>query len=178
MGNFNQDVLNGLPDAFTMEELAASIGRAEKSLPELERETAKNTARETLMLARSNYEVQFNPGSGLSERVLFPVTLRKVTGIEDARFVHFRNEDGTGIYYATYTAYDGKMILPQFLETSDFLRFKFKHVEWPGGGEQRYGALPAKNQRLLCDARPSGRGEYLLDVLRSSPFLAYHAAHS
>jgi len=28
MGNFNQEVLNGLPDAFTMEELRASIGRA------------------------------------------------------------------------------------------------------------------------------------------------------
>jgi hypothetical protein len=42
-----------------------------------------------------------------------------------ARFVRFHNEDGTPTCYATYTAYDGKMILPQFLETSAFLRFKF-----------------------------------------------------
>jgi hypothetical protein len=31
-------------------------------------------------------------------------------------------------YYATYTAYDGRMILPQFIETSDFLYFKFRHA--------------------------------------------------
>jgi len=115
MGNFNQEVLNGLPDAFTLEELRASISRTVKQLPEHEQETTKNVARETLMLASSNYEVQFAPESGLSERVLFPVTPSQSNGIEDARFVLFHNEDGTRTYYATYTAYDGKMILPQFL---------------------------------------------------------------
>src|ERR1051325_3197585 len=74
MGNFNHAVLNALPDAFTMEELRASITRVETQLPEVEQETAKTIARETVMLARSNYEVQFTPESSLSERVLFPVT--------------------------------------------------------------------------------------------------------
>ena len=73
-------------------------------------------ARKILMLAQSNYEVQFSPESRLSSRVLFPVTPSQSNGIEDARFVHFQNEDGTHIYYATYTAYDGKLILPQFIE--------------------------------------------------------------
>jgi len=115
MGDFNREVLNGLPDAFTMEELRASISRTATQLPERERETTKGVARETLMLARSNYEVQFAQESSLSERVLFPVTPSQSNGIEDARFVLFNNEDGTRTYYATYTAYDGKMILPQFL---------------------------------------------------------------
>ena len=74
MGDFNREVLNGLPDAFTMAELRDSIGRVSERLPELERATTKTIARETVMLARSNYEVEFTPGSGLSERVLFPVT--------------------------------------------------------------------------------------------------------
>ncbi len=125
MGDFNRSVLDGLPDGFTMKELRASIGRASEQLPERERETTHGVAGETLMLARSNYEVQFPPESRLSERVLFPVTPSQSNGIEDARFVLFHNEDGTSIYYATYTAYDGKTILPQFLETTDFLRFKF-----------------------------------------------------
>ena len=34
MGDFNREVLNGLPDAFTMEELRASICRASKQLPD------------------------------------------------------------------------------------------------------------------------------------------------
>jgi predicted GH43/DUF377 family glycosyl hydrolase len=94
-----------------MEELRASIARTVSQLPESERETTKVVARETLMLARSNYEVQFKPEARLSERVLFPVTPSQSNGIEDARFVLFHNDDGAQTYYATYTAYDGRMSL-------------------------------------------------------------------
>jgi predicted GH43/DUF377 family glycosyl hydrolase len=44
--------------------------------------------------------------------------------MEDARFVRFIQEDGTAIYYGTYTAYNGRTILPQLLETKDFLSFR------------------------------------------------------
>jgi predicted GH43/DUF377 family glycosyl hydrolase len=144
MGDFNREVLNGLPDAFTMEQLRSSIGRAENRLPELERETTKSIARETLMLARSNYEVRFAPESGLSERVLFPVTPSQSNGIEDARFVLFHEEDGARTYYATYTAYDGRMILPQFLETDDFLRFKFFTLNGPAVENKGMALFPRK----------------------------------
>ena len=146
MGEFNREVLNGLPNAFTMEELRSSIARAAIQLPEGEQKTAatKSVARETLMLASSNYEVQFAPESALSERVLFPVTPSQSNGIEDARFVLFHNDDGTHIYYATYTAYDGKMILPQFLETSDFLRFKFVTLNGPAVENKGMALFPRK----------------------------------
>ena len=52
-------------------------------------------------------------------------------GIEDARFVRFQNSDGTFTYYATYTAYDGKITLPQLLETRDFFHFKFITLNGP-----------------------------------------------
>src|ERR1017187_7968176 len=146
MGDFNREVLNGLPDAFTMEELHASIGRATNQLPKLEQETTKGTARETLMLARSNYEEQFTPESDLSSRIFFPVTPSQSNGIEDARFVLFHNEDGTRTYYATYTAYDGKMILPQFLETSDFLRFKFITLNGPAVENKGMALFPRKSR--------------------------------
>jgi predicted GH43/DUF377 family glycosyl hydrolase len=144
MGDFNQAVLNSLPDAFTMEELRHSIARAAKQLPEHVRETTKGIARETLMLASSNYEVQFGVESALSERVLFPVTPSQSNGIEDARFVLFHNEDGTRTYYATYTAYDGRVILPQFLETSDFLRFKFITLNGPAVENKGMALFPRK----------------------------------
>ena len=43
--------------------------------------------------------------------------------MEDARFVRFTEDDGTVIYYASYTAYDGSHIGQQLLETGDFLNF-------------------------------------------------------
>ena len=144
LGDFNREVLQGLPDAFTMEELRASIARASKQLPQLEQETTKSIARETLMLASSNYEVQFKAETQLSERVLFPVTPSQSNGIEDARFVLFHEDDGTRTYYATYTAYDGKMILPQLLETSDFLRFKFITLNGPAVENKGMALFPRK----------------------------------
>ena len=150
MGEFNREVLSGLADAFTMQELRASISRTENQLPEGERETTKSVARETLMLASSNYEVQFAPESGLSERVLFPVTPSQSNGIEDARFVLFHRDDGTHTYFATYTAYDGKMILPQFLETADFLRFKFITLNGPAVENKGMALFPRKINGLYA----------------------------
>jgi len=142
-GEFNRQVLKGLGDAFTLEELRASVSLAVKQLRVPDQET-KSVARETLLLARSNYEVQFAPDSRLSERVLFPATPAQSNGIEDARFVLFQNEDGTGTYYATYTAYDGRMILPQFLETSDFLHFKFITLNGPAVENKGMALFPRK----------------------------------
>jgi predicted GH43/DUF377 family glycosyl hydrolase len=143
VGDFNRQVLKVLGDAFTLEELRASVRLAVKQLSIPDQET-KTVARETLMLARSNYEVQFAPDSRLSERVLFPATPSQSNGIEDARFVLFQNEDGTQTYYATYTAYDGKMILPQFLETSDFLHFKFITLNGPAVENKGMALFPRK----------------------------------
>jgi len=60
----------------------------------------------------------------MSERIIFPVSPNESNGIEDARFVRFREDDGSVMYYATYTAYNGHAILPQLIETQDFLHFR------------------------------------------------------
>jgi len=124
VGDFSRRMLTRLDDSFTLEELRAAINHVGKQLRVCGQES-KAVARKVFTLAQSNYHVQFAPDSRLSERVLFPVTPSQRNGIEDARFVLFQNEDGNRVYYATYTAYDGKLILPQFLETPDFLNFKF-----------------------------------------------------
>ena len=107
-------------------------------------------ARVILLLARSNYEVQFSPRQNLSERILFPSSPTEVNGIEDARFVLFHNEDGSKIYYATYTAYDGKCILPQLLETRDFLHFKFNTLNGPAVQNKGMALFPKKIQGLYA----------------------------
>jgi len=123
-GDFSNQVLDRLGHSFTLDDLKASVASVCEQMESAGQGT-QAPARKVLVLAQSNYEVQFASDSRLSERVLFPVTPSQSNGIEDARFVQFQDDDGSKMYYATYTAYDGKMILPQFIETPDFLNFKF-----------------------------------------------------
>jgi predicted GH43/DUF377 family glycosyl hydrolase len=68
-------------------------------------------------------ELVFTGEEDLSERVIFPVLASQSNGIEDARFVEF-DEDGVKTYYATYTAYTGRAIRSELLETRDFVTFR------------------------------------------------------
>jgi predicted GH43/DUF377 family glycosyl hydrolase len=143
VGDFSRQVLLGLGGSFTLDELRASLSRSTQDFRARDQATG-STARKILTLAQSNYEVQFAPDSRLSERVLFPATPSQSNGIEDARFVRFQHEDGTQTYYATYTAYDGKMILPQFIETQDFLKFKFITLNGPAVQNKGMALFPRK----------------------------------
>lgn len=67
---------------------------------------------------RDAMEVIFEPEGDISERVIFPVTEAQSNGIEDARFVEF-GDDGHRTFYATYTAYSGREIRSELLETTD-----------------------------------------------------------
>jgi predicted GH43/DUF377 family glycosyl hydrolase len=68
-------------------------------------------------------EVIFRPEEGISERVIFPVTESQSNGIEDARFVAFQ-EGGTTTFCATYTAYTGRAIRTELIQTRDFMSFR------------------------------------------------------
>ncbi len=116
-------ILNRLPDNFTFNDLQGKIAELQTNgqFPLQEKADAIGTAR---WLAQSNYEMLFRKDLPISERVIFPVSESERNGIEDARFVRFIDDDGTVIYYATYTAYNGATILPQLIETRDFLSFK------------------------------------------------------
>ena len=56
----------------------------------------------------------------------------------------FQNDDGTRTYYATYTAYDGSLILPQFIETADFRHFKFITLNGPAVRNKGMALFPRK----------------------------------
>ena len=146
---FSRQVLKTLGKSFTLEELRTRVSLTVKQLrtPNLETEAV---AREILMLAQSNYEVRFEPDSCLSERVLFPTTPSQCNGIEDARFVLFQDEEGRRTYYATYTAYDGRRIQPQFLETPGFLHFKFITLSGPAVQNKGMALFPRKIKGLYA----------------------------
>src|SRR5882724_12651110 len=114
---FTRRVMDKFGESFELEELRVNLEAEVKQ----SRLSDRNAIRGILMLAQSNYEVRFQPQQGLSERVIFPATPSQRNGIEDARFVCFQNDDGTHVYYATFTAFDGKVVLPELVETSDFL---------------------------------------------------------
>jgi len=140
--DFCKRVLAQLHDDFTLKELHAVL--AASGLTDTSDATAAWAARGILLLAESNYEVDFARDSQISQRVLFPSAPSQSNGIEDARFVRFLNDDGSFIYYATYTAYDGKITLPQLLETPDFVHFKFRTLNGPAVQNKGMALFPRK----------------------------------
>ncbi len=116
-------LLGQLPEDFTYDDLDEKI-RALRARP-ISSEAHQNATFEIMYwLANSNYEMNFRPDHKISERVIFPVSENESSGIEDARFVQFFDDNGEVTYYATYTAYNGFTILPQLIETKDFIKFK------------------------------------------------------
>jgi predicted GH43/DUF377 family glycosyl hydrolase len=124
---FSGRVLERLGDSFSQSALRDALAAELENSGQSHGEAGDNQvlAQSIWMLARSNYEVQFEPEQDLSERIIFPSTPSQRNGIEDARFVRFQKDNGEHIYFATFTAYDGRVIVPELLETSDFLRFRF-----------------------------------------------------
>jgi len=116
-------VMDSLDDSFTRSDLNRSVARVRRETQPIT-QGLTNTLLCIQWLADSNYEMNFSPKLAMSERIIFPVSPNETNGIEDARFVRHVDDDGTVMYYATYTAYNGHAILPQLIETQDFLHFR------------------------------------------------------
>jgi predicted GH43/DUF377 family glycosyl hydrolase len=141
---FTRRVMNKLGESFAGEELRAGLKAEQFRLPDGMTQEDQNAAQGIWMLARSNYEVQFQPEQQMSQRIIFPATPSQRNGIEDARFVCFRNDDGTHIYYATFTAFDGKIVMPELVETPDFLLFRFITLNGPAAENKGMAIFPRK----------------------------------
>jgi predicted GH43/DUF377 family glycosyl hydrolase len=144
--DFTRQAMDKFGESFGLEELRASL---EVGMNQ-SRVSDQNAIRGMLALARSNYEVQFQPEQELSERVLFPATPSQRNGIEDARFVCFQKDDGSHVYYATFTAFDGKVILPELVETTDFLCFRFITLNGPAAENKGMALFPRKIDGLYA----------------------------
>jgi len=141
--DFCQRVLDHLGETFILDDLRRVLTR-ERQQHDPDNATVNLAARGILLLAESNYEMHFASGSRITQRVLFPSTASQSNGIEDARFLRFQGDDGSLTYYATYTAYDGRMTLPQLLETPDFVHFKFCTLNGPAVQNKGMALFPRK----------------------------------
>jgi predicted GH43/DUF377 family glycosyl hydrolase len=113
-------VLSNLGEFFTMEDLDRGIDRLAQ-----QRDTRPNvfeTALQMRAVAECCYVASFDESIALSRRVLWPATPAESQGLEDARFVRL-TEPGEDRYVASYTAFDGRVVSQQLLETTDFLTF-------------------------------------------------------
>jgi predicted GH43/DUF377 family glycosyl hydrolase len=143
-GGFTRRVMERLSDPFSLEDLRAVLQSEQFRTPDGMSQEEQTAAQGVWMLARSNYEVQFDADQQVSDRILFPATPSQRNGIEDARFVCFQNEDGSHVYYATFTAFDGRIVVPELIETSDFLLFRFRSLNGPAAENKGMALFPRK----------------------------------
>jgi predicted GH43/DUF377 family glycosyl hydrolase len=107
-------------------------------------------------------QLQFNGSEDISERLIFPVTAAQSNGIEDARFVAFE-EGGQRTYYATYTAYDGRNIRSELIETTDFLSFKMTPLKGSAARNKGMALFPRKiDGRYAMIGRQDNENLYLI----------------
>ena len=107
-------------------------------------------------------EVIFKPDEHISERVIFPITESQSNGIEDARFVEF-DEGGRRMFYATYTAYSGKAIRSELLETTDFMSFRMSPLRGTAARNKGMALFPRKiNGRYAMIGRQDNENLYLI----------------
>jgi predicted GH43/DUF377 family glycosyl hydrolase len=124
------------------------------TVPKIQSRTLKANGEES--------QVVFGPEEELSERVIFPITDAQSNGIEDARFVEFM--DGTKkTYYATYTAYSGRAIRSELLETADFQSFRMTPLSGLAAGNKGMALFPRKiGGRYAMIGRQDNENLYLI----------------
>ena len=148
-GPFAEQVLATLDEQFSLEEMERAIDRLLQQSRPRHREL-EPVAQDMLTLRQGQLRDLLQPRANVSERIIFPSSPTETNGIEDARFVQFHDDDGSVRYYATYTAFDGKVILPQLLETEDFLRFKVSTLNGPEVRNKGLALFPRKVNGLYA----------------------------
>jgi len=162
-GELTRRVMHNLGESFALDDLRARLQVEQFRQPDGMSQEDQVIVQGIWMLARSNYQVQFQPDQELHERILFPATPSQRNGIEDARFARFRNDDGSDIYYATFTAYDGRIVVPELVETSDFLKFRFITLNGPAAENKGMAIFPRKiGGRYAMLSRQDNENIYLM----------------
>ena len=126
-------------------------------------------------LAASNYLLKFDGATTtIQERLVWPEGPFESKGMEDARFVHFTEDDGSSTYYGTYTAYDGFEILPQLIETNDFCTFEMSTLSGASAQNKGMALFPRLIEgAYVALSRPDREN---LHLLRSPDPRAWHHA--
>ncbi|RUT79794.1 glycoside hydrolase family 130 protein [Ancylomarina longa] len=161
-------ILDNLLDDFTFDELKEGIRHFRKKKKGKQKKVSRSCEdgiKILMWLANANYEIKFSAELDLSSRVIFPISENEIKGLEDARFVLFKNGNGNGrdVYYATYTAYNGFTALPQLIETVDFCHFKVSVLLGEGSKGKGMAIFPRKiNGKFVTISRNDNENLYIM----------------
>lgn len=161
LNSCTKEIVGSFGATFTRSQLLARIARFKKRHKKL-----SVVQRTSVLFLESivelNYEISFSNEQPLSERAIYPVSSFEINGIEDARFVRFVDDDGAVTYYATYTAYNGKSIMPLLLETIDFSRFRVSSLSGEAAKNKGMALFPRKvNGRYAMISRQDGENLFI-----------------
>jgi predicted GH43/DUF377 family glycosyl hydrolase len=130
-------MLELLPESFTAQEAVAILTTHR-------RDPSRKASIEAIEeILDSNYELGDSAGIPFNEKVIFPTAKAERMGMEDVRFVKFQAE-GRACYYGTYTAYDGKQIRTQLIETEDFASFRIRSLSGAAIADKGMALFPEK----------------------------------
>ena len=162
-------VLNRLTDRFTLNNLASAIAQLDGRPASIQ-----SVASTMEWLARANYQLELAPDESISDLMLFPRSDTEAKGIEDLRLVKFADEDGSVSYYGTYTAFDGRHVLPMLLQTDDFRRVSVHTLNGACVQNKGMALFPRRVNGLytMC-SRIDGRKLFLM---RSDNIHFWHSA--
>ena len=122
-----------------------TLQRTIQNLQQKDIDDSKKTEYEKILWLSDSYSsISFSLDTDISDRVIFPMSELERKGIEDARFVKFTENDEPAIYYATYTAFDGALIMPKLLQTADFHNFRIRPLHGNGARNKNLALFPRK----------------------------------
>lgn len=134
-------VLTNLTTSFSTDQLEVSISRLTRHNDT--RQNLGETASVLRSMSECFYVATFDEDVELSRRVLWPSTPSESSGMEDARFVEIK-EDDVVRYVASYTAFDGRNVAQQLLETDDFVTFNSSPLAGRGAENKGLAIFPRR----------------------------------
>ncbi len=152
-------LMDRLPENFDYRKLKDTINQ----LRDENTDMAENGSLERVLWRADSYHyIHFSRDTDLSARVIFPISEFEAKGLEDARFVQFKN-NGSSTYYATYTAFDGVTIQPKLLETDNFYDFKVMPLYGSGAHNKNLALFPRKiGGKFAMLSRIDGVNNYIM----------------
>ena len=141
-----------------------TLNQVVHDLQNAQHDDQKKTEYEKILWLSDSYSnISFSLDTDISDRVIFPMSELERKGIEDARFVKFSDQSGAVTYYATYTAFDGALIMPKLLQTTDFYNFKIRPLHGAGARNKNLALFPRKvNGNYAMLSRIDGLNNYIM----------------
>ena len=142
--------MNRLGESFALEELRAGLQTEQFRLPDGMAQEDQNAAQGIWMLARSNYEVQFEPEQELSERIFSPPHRRSATASRMPASSVFRTTTAPTAITLPSPPTTADVVMPELVETSDFLLFRFITLNGPAAENKGMALFPRKINGLYA----------------------------